>query len=470
LEQLLCEFPVYRIYARIGKWSESDREYLARAVRATEAGYPESDRAVLGFLQRCLIGKPLRSAQTERPQALAMKRFQQLSAPLCAKAVEDTAFYRYGRLVSRNDVGFEPQRFADSPRDFHHHALARCEAYPRALLTTATHDHKRGEDVRARIAVLSELPQEWAQTLERLLALSAPLRITVDGAPAPRTSDLIILFQCIVGAWPPQLKLEDSAGLAFFLERIAAWQQKALREAKQASDWAAPNEAYETAACRFVARLFARPSELLPALAAFAHRIGPAGAANGLSQTLLKLTAPGVPDIYQGTEYWDTSLVDPDNRRPVDFELRRSTLHARSPAALVHEWADGRIKQALLRQVLAARRALPHLFSEGGYVPIEADGPRANHVIAFARVLGNAAAVTVISRLTADLLEEDGSLRIDRSHWGTTRLVPPPELDGSKFSDLLRNVTPPQDWHLAHVLDGLPVAFLVNGPTQEGPA
>src|SRR5262249_52309500 len=198
---ILSEFPVYRIYARTGTWSESDRDYLSRAIGKSKSDLFVTDRTVFDFLQHCLLGEPSGSAQAEPLQALAMKRFQQLSAPLCAKAVEDTAFYRYGRLVSRNDVGFEPQRFADSPRDFHRYALARRHRYPHALLATATHDHKRGEDVRARIAVLSEVPQEWGETLDRLLALSVPLQTMIDGAPAPRTSDLIILFQSIVGAW-----------------------------------------------------------------------------------------------------------------------------------------------------------------------------------------------------------------------------------------------------------------------------
>src|SRR5262249_277883 len=225
------------------------------------------------------------------------------------------AFYRYGAALSRVDVGFDPARFADTPADFHAKAQARRAQFPSSMLATATHDHKRGEDVRARLAVLSEIPDEWTETLKRWLAQTAPLREATPGAPAPHSRDIAILFQMIVGAWPPSLTLDDAAGLKEFADRLAGWQQKALREAKLATDWTAPDEAYESAARGFLMRLFTGEADLLPDIAHFAHRIGPAGAANGLAQTLLKLTAPGVPDIYQGTEYWDLSLVDPDNRR-----------------------------------------------------------------------------------------------------------------------------------------------------------
>src|SRR5262249_27838506 len=233
-----------------------------------------------------------------------------------------------------------------------------------------------------------------------------------------------LLFQTIVGAWPPNLALDDAAGLNEFTDRLAGWQQKALREAKLATDWTAPDETYESAARDFLMRLFAGEADVLPDIARFARRIGPAGAANGLAQTLLKLTAPGVPDIYQGTEYWDLSLVDPDNRRPVDFAARITSLDDGSLDALTTTRPDGRIKQALIAHTLAARKAAPRLFAEGSYLPIEVEGPLARHVIAFARILGNEIAVTVACRLTFRLLAD--GLSIQRLRWSGTRLRLPP--------------------------------------------
>jgi (1->4)-alpha-D-glucan 1-alpha-D-glucosylmutase len=464
LREILVHFPVYRIYAAVGSPSQCDRAFLARALAGAKRICLPSQRPLIDRLGQWLAGQSIEPQAVGNAQ-IALTRFQQLSAPLCAKAVEDTAFYRYGRLLSRNDVGFDPGRFADAPSDFHRNSLARRSQYPRAMLATATHDHKRGEDVRARLAVLSEIADEWTRTLDRLLALGSSLQATVDGAPAPTPGDLAILFQAVVGAWPPALKLDDAAGLASFAERIAQWQQKALREAKQASDWAAPNEPYEAAARNFVARLFARPSDLLSDLAAFARRIGPSGALNGLAQTLLKLTAPGVPDFYQGTEYWDLSLVDPDNRRSVDFDARSTTLDSPTPAQLAAQWPDGRIKQSLIARVLAVRRVSPRLFSEGEYLPIETQGPLADHVVAFARVLGDASAITLVCRLPIRLLDNPRELAVAASAWQGTRLLPPMALRGQAFFDIVRSgsaSSKQHEWHVGQMLEGLPIAFLVN--------
>jgi (1->4)-alpha-D-glucan 1-alpha-D-glucosylmutase len=370
-------------------------------------------------------------------QTVALARFQQLSASLCAKAVEDTAFYRYGRLVSRNDVGFAAARFSSSPSEFHRRMQARVVDFPHAMLATASHDHKRGEDVRARLAVLSESAREWTGAVERWIALCSQHCAAAGAAPAPSAGDIAILLQMIVGAWPPGLQPTDRARLEAYAKRIAAWQQKALREAKLFSDWSAPNESYERAAKELVAWLMAGPSELLAQIADFAQRIAAAGAANGLAQTLLKLTAPGVPDIYQGAEYWDRSLVDPDNRSPVDFAARKHSLEAISPSQSVAEyaanWADGRIKQAMIARVLAVRKKTPSLFTDGNYVPLEAVGPFAEHIVAFARILGNLIGVTAVCRLCGGLLRDDGSVTIPQARWKETRILLLRELVGAKL-------------------------------------
>ncbi|HYS48237.1 MAG TPA: malto-oligosyltrehalose synthase [Xanthobacteraceae bacterium] len=462
LVEILAHFPVYRIHATPERRAQADLSFLARAVAMAQTTCLAGDRTVVGLLGHWLAGDAAH-ADARPLQTVAMTRFHQLSAPVCAKAVEDTAFYRYGRLLSRNDVGFDANRFADTPAEFHARMAARAGRFPHSMLATATHDHKRGEDVRARLAALSELADEWSAALERWVARSDGLRSIVQGVPCPAPGDLAILFQTMIGAWPPNLALGDAAGLRDLAERLARWQQKALREAKLASDWMAPNEAYEAAARDVVVRLFAgEDAGLLADIAGFAERIAPAGAANGLTQVLLKLTVPGVPDIYQGTEYWDLSLVDPDNRRPVDFAARASSLGASPIAELTRHWRDGRIKQAVIARALAARQAAPRLFAEGTYLRIDVDGALAKHVIAFARQLDDLIAVTIVCRLPTRLLRRTNDLSIASSSWRNARLKLPAEWRGSGFRDVITGaIFEKAPSELARIFAQLPVALLV---------
>ena len=463
LSEILAHFPVYRLYTAPGHRSEQDVAFLRRALDGAAATCLPGDQPVLDLLCRWLAGEAVPPADAAL-LARALTTFHQLSAPVAAKAVEDTAFYRYGAVLSRIDVGFDPSRFAVTPADFHAAGHARREHFPSSMLATATHDHKRGEDVRARLAVLSEIPDEWTAALERWIRQSAPLCETIADAPAPHPRDIALLFQTIVGAWPPNLAIEDADGCKNFAERLAAWQQKALREAKLATNWTAPNERYESAARGFFIRLFAGEADLLPDIARFARRIGPAGAANGLAQVLLKLTTPGVPDIYQGTDYWDLSLVDPDNRRPVDFAGRMRTFDGSALDALVATWQDGRIKQAVIARALAVRRAAPGLFAEGSYQPIDVEGPLARHVLAFARRLDDAIAIVVVCRLTSGLLANQ-SLSIQRLRWSGTRLQLPPECRSAQFHDALSDTELDRNLsELAAILPRLPVALLVSKP------
>jgi (1->4)-alpha-D-glucan 1-alpha-D-glucosylmutase len=400
--------------------------------------------------------------------AEAIRRFQQLSAPLAAKAVEDTAFYRYGRLLSRVDVGFEAGRFADSIATFHRKSIRRGESFPNGMLATATHDHKRGEDVRARLAVLSEISNEWGEYLDRWMEQSALFRF--HGGVALSSGDAAILFQMIVGAWPPLLSVKNLEECGAYADRLAAWQQKALREAKLATEWTAPHEAYESAARNFLAAIFTPPpSALLEEIDAFAHRISAAGAVNGLSQVLTKLTSPGVPDLYQGTEFWDLSFVDPDTRRPVDFSARMEALSADADIHhLAIDWQDGRIKQAIIQRTLACRHAFPALFSRGDYLPLAAQGPAADHVIAFARVHGPQAAVTIVTRFATRLLLAGGGISIPRAAWGSTRLQLPEKM-GPHFRDALTGaeiVATCDSIPLPLVLRDLPVALLTRSDVQ----
>jgi (1->4)-alpha-D-glucan 1-alpha-D-glucosylmutase len=406
LTELLVHFPVYRTYG-----TAHDRPFLAQAVAGAKTTGLLGDHWVVDLLDRWMREPPTDST--------ANTRFRQLSAPVAAKSVEDTAFYRYGRLLSRNDVGFDIERFSASPADFHGWMRQRREQYPRGMLATATHDHKRGEDVRARLAVLSELPHDWTANLSRWIDAGARLRR--DGQPA--VADIAMLLQMIVGAWPLDLKLEDAAGRGGFTERLAGWQEKALREAKLHSDWSEPDRAYEDSARAFLRGLVAdnEPPDLLAEIFAFIQRIAPPGAVNGLAQVLLKLTAPGVPDLYQGTEDWDFSLVDPDNRRPVDFARRRKRLPWPAVKDTLERWRDGGVKTAIIARALALRRALPDLFATGSYEPVIAEGPMADHVVAFMRRHASDAVLTVVPRLPTSLLAAPHGLALNPAAWrGTT--------------------------------------------------
>ncbi len=423
LAEVLAHFPVYRLYVGPGGRNAEDKRLLDWALAGARRTVRATERPLLDLLDGWLGGDPPRSLALvlRRERLAAAVRFQQLSAPVAAKSVEDTAFYRYGRLLSRNEVGSDPGHFCLSPAGFHAAARARGRDFPGALLATATHDHKRGEDARARLAVLSEVPAEWGAALSRWIRLNASLKKEVDGTPAPDAADEVMLYQTLLGAWPLG---EDIADLE---ARVAAWQEKAVREAKRRSEWAVPNQPYEQACRDFLAAMLApdRASRLSDELAAFAHRLAPAGAVNSLAQLLLRCTAPGVPDLYQGTEFWDFSLVDPDNRRPVDWTGRAAALDGSDPASLLPHWRDGRVKQALLARLLALRAAQPALFAAGDYLPLAAEGPAAAHVLAFARRHRGAVVVSVVTRLSAALLGESQLPHVPVAAWSGTTLALP---------------------------------------------
>jgi len=412
LTELLVHFPVYRTYATKTDRPASDAPPLEIAARGAKKTGLAGDGWVVDLLHRWF--------RDPAAEVAPVLRFQQLSAPVAAKSVEDTAFYRYGRLLSRNDVSFDIERLGCSPQVFHASVRERHAYFPRAMLATATHDHKRGEDVRARLAVLSELPHVWSTHVQQWIERGAPLR--QDGAPG--TADIAMLLQMIVGAWPLDLGLDDDTGRGAFAERLVNWQEKALREAKLKSDWAAPDLRYEAAARAFATRLLVEHSlpDLLIDIFAFVQDIAAAGAVNGLAQLLLKLTTPGVPDLYQGTEYWDFSLVDPDNRRPVDFTRRKASLATASVWPALADWRNGHVKQAIVARVLGLRRSLPELFTSGSYEPVEVEGPLTECVVTFVRRQGHHLLLTVVPRLPTRLMAERGQLSLDAAAWKDTFL------------------------------------------------
>ena len=441
LEEILAHFKVYRIYANVAGISEIDRRQLDWAMAGARRTIRFADLPLLDLVGRWLAGEGLRAvpAGTRRQEWLrAMVRFQQLSAPVAAKSVEDTAFYRFGRLLSRNEVGSEPSQWAITPAALHNGARVRRRSLPRALLATATHDHKRGEDNRVRLAVLSELPDEWKAATARWIRLNAPLKKDVHG-PAPDAADELMMYQSIVGAWPLDLRADDADGLNALEERVAAWLEKALREAKRHTGWSAPESAYEQAARGFLAQVLdpGRASGLVADIAGFVARIAPAGVVNSLTQVVLRLTQPGIPDLYQGTEFWDWSLVDPDNRRSVDFNVRQAALeNAQGPAALMKDWRDGRVKQAVIARALALRARAPGLFTEGSYTPLRIDGPLADNALAYARVHEGRGAVVVVSRLSARHLSGDLPL-IPAEAWKNTAVLVPRSLAGRNSANIL---------------------------------
>lgn len=392
IERLLWVFPVYRTYHDGRAAPAADAPQREAAWEAAQRHVPPGEMPVARMVLDWLAGEGPGDSSLV---AEAVRRFQQLSAPIAAKGVEDTAFYRYAPLLSANDVGSAPEQFAISPALFHERAAARGRVFPHAMLASATHDHKRGEDVRARLAVLSAVPHLWRETATQWIAREAGSGV--------HPADIYQILQTLVGAWDGSEALPS---------RIAAWLEKSLREARLRSSWEAPDEAYEAKAQALVQRLLA-PGPARDELAAFAARVQPAAMANTLTQTVLKLTLPGVPDIYQGCEGLDLSLVDPDNRRAVDYDARSAALSA-------PEDDEGR-KISLVRHLLHLRTKEPDLFLHGDYRPVAVSGERAENLLAFERRNGaRTLTCTVALRLGAAMIET-GGLPPD-SWWGDTKV------------------------------------------------
>ena len=475
LLELLVHFPVYRVYTDRNGRDPADEAVMARVREAARPACRPAERYLVDVLDRWLGGEAPAHAPSKAARALrlrAITRFHQLSSPLAAKAVEDTAFYRHGKLLSRNEVGADPGQFALDVDGFHAQVLQRARHFPQALLATATHDHKRGEDARARLAVLSEIAERWSAQAAGWSALNAPLRVRRPAGEAPAPADEYMLYQTLAGHWPPTLAAADAPGLRDFRERVAAWHVKAVREAKLRSSWLEPDTGYEEDCCAFLDALLdpERSADFLASLRAFVDSIAPAGAANALAQTLLRLTLPGMPDLYQGTEFWDFSLVDPDNRRPVDYDARERTLAAADdPLALLKDWRDGRIKQRLVATALRLRAAHPDLFIGGAYLPLTVQGPARAHAVAFARGAGAKALLVIAARWSAHRTEPDRP-RVPPERWDGTTLLLPAALARRHWTNALtgRPLDPGGRLALGPALDGWPLALLLSRERDEG--
>jgi (1->4)-alpha-D-glucan 1-alpha-D-glucosylmutase len=472
---------VYRSYLTADQKDvlDRDRTYIMMAVTRAKRRNPTLNSQVFDFVRDLLLKRlDDRIKLTPADQVRFVTKFQQTTSPVTAKGIEDTAFYIYNRLVSLNEVGGEPAQYGISAEAFHKALRDRRAHWPHALLATSTHDTKRGEDVRARINVLSEIPDRWRDALARWAKHNRRFRSKVDEGVAPDRNEEYLLYQTLLGAWPSTPM--DQTEYETFKGRIEQYMIKAIREAKVHTGWINPREEYEDAVKKFVHAILDRsiPNPFLEEFLPFQAFVARFGMSNSLAQLLVKLTAPGIPDCYQGTELWEFSLVDPDNRRPVDFDHRAAILQdcqklvdkddVNRPALvrrLMESWEDGRIKLYLLQTGLRHRREHPALYLDGDYVPLECEGQRKGNICAFARLHQEQAVVTVIPRLTAGLVPAGPPEAADM--WQDTRLTVPSWKAGSHYINLitgqhLETATEEgrQVLSLSQVLRDCPVALL----------
>lgn len=426
LEQVIAAFPVYRTYVSDRGTGADDRHYIDWAVGQAKKQAGTGDTSIFDFLHQvlsCVVPGHSRPADVLR----TAMQFQQVTGPVMAKAAEDTAFYRYFRLLALNEVGGDPRRFGLSLAGFHHLMRERAHDWPHTMSATATHDTKRGEDARIRIAMLSELPRQWGQFVSRWLRFNRSRRAEIDGEVVPDRNVEYLFYQTLVGVWPPGLAPDDVEGVKALAERVGAYMIKAVREGKEESSWSNPKAAYEAALERFVRTALdaSRSNAFLADFCSFIEPLTRVSAIASLAQLAIKLTAPGMPDIYQGDELWDFNLVDPDNRRPIDWEQHRALLAAignAEPSSLATDWQDGREKLFVANRLLRLRQQCPALFAEGDYQPLYGEGGRANdRLCAFARSHDGMTVVVAAPRLVYRLHHNGGA------GWGATSLALPHE-------------------------------------------
>jgi (1->4)-alpha-D-glucan 1-alpha-D-glucosylmutase len=485
LREIIACFPVYRTYSNGEEIQESDRLRVVQAVHRAMSRNPALSTALFQFIRDMLqLRSPdpgPSSPEFQAEQRRFVGKFQQVTAPVMAKGMEDTAFYVYNRLLSVNEVGGDPDRFGLPPASLHRAVQERQARWPWALSATSTHDTKRSEDVRARLNVLSELPEEWNHCIARWSQLNQPHRGNVDDAPVPDANEEYMLYQTLVGAWPLEPYCEQE--YAQFVDRVQGYMRKALHEAKVHTSWINPNVEYDDAVGQFVARILdpQLSGPFLGDLRGFQKRISYYGMLNALAQTLLKITAPGVPDIYQGTELWDFSLVDPDNRRPVDYGRRQKLLdelrsRVRQTGSnlrdlsqeLIAAWRDGRVKLYVTWQALRARRDFPGFFSSAEYWPVEAKGALHDHVFSFIRRQGTRYALVALPRLLVGLVKPD-QLPCGPAVWQDTVLEVPGSMPAQTWVNVFtgetipeRTVSPATHLPLSQVFGEFPVALLMT--------
>lgn len=467
VREVIACFPVYRTYATADRLPpEFEERTVLRAISLARRRNPTIDKAVFDFLRNLLLMRFPEGLSPDQRKAHVyfVMRFQQCTSPVAAKGVEDTVFYLYNRLIALNEVGGSPGNFGLSLSDFHQLNIERSRSYPHTLLGTSTHDTKRSEDVRLRIAALSEMPNQWRKAVHRWMRINRKFRALVEGETAPSPNEEYFLYQTLVGCWPFALTSENRKN---FTHRIQQYLVKALKEGKVNSSWTEPNEEWEQAVTQFIANILSPKTgaKFLKVFTPLAEEAARLGAWNSLTETILKCTVPGVPDFYQGTEIWDFSLVDPDNRRSIDYSLRKQLLESlvdASPEELISDWKSGRIKLFVIQNLLRFRRNHADFFRLADYQPLFPQGDRANHVIAFLRHYQNATLLVITPRLTAKL----GTIPIGDIWTGT-------KLDSEALVGPWKNILTQEVYHfdesyeasLPKILSRFPFAVLYNRST-----
>jgi len=490
LAEIVACFPVYRGYISAREVAPEDRRNIEQATAAAKRRSTTADPSIFDFLRDVLTltaadGKSL--AYAEQVLVFSMK-FQQFTSPVMAKGLEDTSAYIYHRLLSLNEVGGDPRRFGVTRSAFHRANQVRAERRPHSMLATSTHDTKRSEDMRARLNVLSEIPATWRLALRHWSRANRSLKRSVDGMRVPTLNDEYFIYQTLLGIWPPGDP--DGNEIARLGVRLQDYLVKAVREAKVYTSWINPNAAYEDAVVAFAIALINAPAEsaFMADFRPFQRRIGWLGMFNSLSQTLIKFTAPGVPDIYQGCECWDFSLVDPDNRRPVDFGSRKIMLAAlqnlaaqtsrqRSTGvrAMCDTLEDGRAKLWVVSSALTLRKRWPEVFQQGNYLPLAVRGEQAAHLCAYARIAGERIVITLAPRFFAQLLGNADTLPLGEKVWGATTVELPFHRPDKQYTCVFTGkVLKPQKqqsrWHMsvAQVLAEFPVGLIIGETVPSG--
>ena len=455
IETIAC-FPVYRTYVNACGVTERDRRYIEQAVARSKRRNPALSATIFDFLQEVLLlNYPEDFVEKDKMEWLDfVMRFQQVSGPVMAKGLEDTVFYVYNRFVSLNEVGGSPERFGTPLDAFHGQNIERIKSWPCSLSTTSTHDTKRSEDVRARLNVLSEIPDEWRHHLARWSRINKKKKSMVDGQPVPDRNEEYLFYQTLLGVWP--VRPMNGTEYEVFEKRIKDYMLKAAREAKANSSWISPNTPYEDALLKFVGDAMS-PSPYNPFIQdfePFSEKVSYFGMVNSLSQTLLKIASPGTPDFFQGTEIWDFSLVDPDNRRPIDFDLRRQMLKALKEKRvgygsdlpgfareLLREWNDGSIKLYVTLRSLNYRKENARLFMEGTYLPLTGDGDLKEHICAFGRLGEGKAVLVIVPRFLTHLIQDADGKPFGSQVWGDSWIVAPEETPGNNFHNIFTGET-----------------------------
>ncbi len=486
IREVIASLRIYRTYITgPGRVSKRDRDYIEAAVADAKKRNPRTAESLFDFVCDTLLLRNLDNFPEPEHAILInwVMKFQQITGPVMAKGSEDTAFYVFNRLASLNEVGGDPGRFGTSIAAFHRHNEDHSLRWPYSMLASTTHDTKRSEDVRARINVLSEIPEEWSEKLGRWREMNASKKALVDGEPAPDPNDECLFYQTLLGAWPSGASKQQS-GVSEeerqqFCERIAAYMHKAIKEAKVHTSWVNPNRDYDEAVRSFVLKVFSeeRRDAFLDNFLSFQKRVAHYGSFNALAQLLLKLTCPGIPDIYQGSELWDLRLVDPDNRAPVNYLVRASCLHdlkerirelekARGKESklkdlvleLLQTSDDGRIKVYVIYRVLNFRSSHPELFTIGNYMALDAKGIKERNVCSFSRKLGSRSVIVAVPRLLVGLTGGIEREPLGKEIWKDTWLVLPNDLPDCRYRNLFtEEILPVQK---REGLTGLPLSAI----------